>query len=147
MRTVARLETFMLTIGFWLSVILGGLALLLTVSGLFSVLSYLVEQRTREIGVRIALGASSRKVMQLMLAQTTRPVLFGLLAGAGLAASLATLVLATEAGAMIAEIVHVSDPVAYLSSLLVIVVACLFAAWIPVSRAARLDPMKTLRQD
>jgi hypothetical protein len=59
------------------------------------------------------------------LAQTTRPVLFGLLAGAGLAASLATLLLATEAGAMISEIVHVTDPVAYLSSLLVIVVACL----------------------
>ena len=147
LRTVARLETFLLTIAFWVSVILGGLALLLTVSGLFSVLSYLVEQRTREIGVRIALGASSRKVTQLMLAQTTRPVLFGLLAGAGLAASLATLVLATEAGAMISEIVHVTDPVAYLSSLLVIVVACLFAAWIPASRAAQVDPMKTLRQE
>ena len=147
LRTVARLETFLLTIAFWVSVILGGLALLLTVSGLFSVLSYLVEQRTREIGVRIALGASSRKVTQLMLAQTTRPVLFGLLAGAGLAASLATLVLATEVGAMISEIVHVTDPVAYLSSLLVIVVACLFAAWIPASRAAQVDPMKTLRQE
>jgi ABC-type antimicrobial peptide transport system permease subunit len=129
------------------SVILGGLALLLTVSGLFSVLSYLVEQRTREIGVRIALGASSRKVTQLMLAQTTRPVLFGLLAGAGLAASLARLVLATELGAMIATIVHVTDPVAYLASLLVIVVACLCAAWIPASRAAQVDPMKTLRQE
>ena len=147
LRTVARLETFFLKIAFWVSVILGGLALLLTVSGLFSVLSYLVEQRTREIGVRIALGASSQKVTQLMLAQTTRPVLFGLLAGAGLAASLATLVLTTEAGAMIAAIVHVTDPVAYLSSLLVIVVACLFAAWIPASRAARVDPMKTLRQE
>ena len=147
LRTVARLETFFLKMAFWVSVILGGLALLLTVSGLFSVLSYLVEQRTREIGVRIALGASSQKVTQLMLAQTARPVLFGLLAGAGLAASLATLVLATEAGAMISEIVHVTDPVAYLSSLLVIVVACLFAAWIPASRAARVDPMKTLRQE
>jgi predicted permease len=147
LRTVARLETFFLKMAFWVSVILGGLALLLTVSGLFSVLSYLVEQRTREIGVRIALGASSQKVTQLMLAQTTRPVLFGLLAGAGLAASLATLVLTTEAGAMISAIVHVTDPVAYLSSLLVIVVACLFAAWIPASRAARVDPMKTLRQE
>ncbi len=147
LRTVARLETFFLKIAFWVSVILGGLALLLTVSGLFSVLSYLVEQRTREIGVRIALGASSQKVTQLMLAQTTRPVLFGLLAGAGLAASLATVVLTTEAGAMISQIVHVTDPVAYLSSLLVIVVACLFAAWIPASRAARVDPMKTLRQE
>jgi predicted permease len=147
LRTVARLETFFLEMAFGVSVILGGLALLLTVSGLFSVLSYLVEQRTREIGVRIALGATSQRVTRLMLAQTTRPVLFGLLAGAGLAASLATAVLATDAGAMIAAIVHVTDPVAYLSSLLVIVAACLCAAWIPASRAARVDPMKTLRQE
>ncbi len=74
LRTVARLETFFLQIGFWVSLILGGLALLLTVSGLFSVLSYLVEQRTKEIGVRIALGASAQKVTHLMLAQTARPV-------------------------------------------------------------------------
>ncbi len=147
LRTVARIETVMLTMAFWVSVILGGLALLLTVSGLFSVLSYLVEQRTREIGVRIALGASSRTVTQLMLAQTTRPVLFGLLAGAGLAASLARLVLATELGALLATIVHVTDPVAYLASLLAVVVACLCAAWIPASRAAQVDPMTTLRQD
>jgi predicted permease len=147
LRTVARLETFFLTTAFWVSVILGGLALLLTVSGLFSVLSYLVEQRKKEIGVRIALGASSQTVTQMILAQSTRPVLFGLLAGAGFAASLAKLVLATEAGAMISEIVRVTDPVAYLSSLLVIVVACFFAAWIPASRAAKVDPMKTLRQE
>jgi ABC-type antimicrobial peptide transport system permease subunit len=82
-----------------------------------------------------------------MLAQTTRPVLVGLVAGAALAASLATFVLTTEFGAMIANIVHVTDPVAYLSSLLVIVAACLFAAWIPASRAAKVDPMKTLRQE
>ena len=75
---------------------LGGLALLLTVSGLFSVLSYLVEQRTREIGVRMALGASSRKVTQLMLAQTTRPVVYGLLAGAGSPAALATVLIAVR---------------------------------------------------
>jgi predicted permease len=147
LRTVARLETFFLEMAFWVSVILGGLALLLTVSGLFSVLSYLVEQRTREIGVRIALGASAQNVTQLMLAQTTRPVVFGLLAGAGLAASVATLVLTTEFGALMSDIVHVTDPVAYLSSLLVIVVACLCAAWIPASRAARVDPMTTLRQE
>jgi len=48
---------------------------------------------------------------------------------------------------MISEIVHVTDPVAYVSSLLVIVIACLFAAWIPASRAAQVDPMKTLRQE
>jgi predicted permease len=147
MRTVARMETFFLQIAFWVSLILGALALLLTVSGLFSVLSYLVEQRTREIGVRMALGASSQKVTQLMLSQTTRPVLYGLLAGAGLAATLATVVLASPAGAMIGEIVHVTDPVAYVASMIVIVAACLLAAWIPASRASRLDPMQTLRQE
>ena len=84
MRTVARLESFLLGIAFWVSLVLGGLALLLTVSGLFSVLSYLVAQRTKEIGVRMALGASSRRVTQLMLSQATRPVMYGLIAGAGL---------------------------------------------------------------
>ena len=147
MQTVARLETFFLQIAFWVSVILGGLALLLTVSGLFSVLSYLVEQRTREIGVRMALGASSHKVTQLMLAQTTRPVMYGLVAGAGCAAALAAAVIATPVGAYISQIVHVTDPVAYASSLLVIIAACLLAAWIPAARAAKVDPMRTLRQE
>jgi hypothetical protein len=147
MRTVARLETYLLQIAFWVSLILGGLALLLTVSGLFSVLSYLVEQRTKEIGVRMALGASSQKVTELILAQTTRPVIYGLLGGAGLAASLATFLIATPAGATISKIVHVTDPVAYAASLLVVVAACLLAVWIPATRAARVDPMKTLRQE
>jgi hypothetical protein len=147
MRTVARLEYFFLQIAFAVSVILGGLALLLTVSGLFSVLSYLVEQRTREIGVRMALGATSQRVTQLMLAQTARPVIVGLVAGAGLAATLATVLIAMPFGELISEIVHVKDPVAYAASLLVIVAACLVAAWIPASRASRVDPMKTLRQE
>jgi ABC-type lipoprotein release transport system permease subunit len=73
--------------------------------------------------------------------------MFGLLAGAGFAASLATLVLSTDLGALIAVIVHVTDPVAYIGSLLVIIASCLVAAWIPASRAARVDPMKTLRQE
>ena len=130
-----------------MSLVLGGLALLLTVSGLFSVLSYLVEQRTREIGIRMALGASSRRVTRLILAQTTRPVIYGLLAGVGLAASLATVLTATPAAAPLTEIVRVTDPIAYVASLLAIVAACLLAAWIPAARAARLDPMQTLRQE
>jgi predicted permease len=147
MRTIARLETFFLQIAFWISLVLGGLALLLTVSGLFSVLSYLVAQRTKEIGLRMALGASSQKVTQLILAQTTRPVIYGLLAGVALALSLATVLLAMPAGAFVSEIVHVTDPVAYAASLLVVVAACLLAAWIPATRAARVDPMQTLRQE
>jgi hypothetical protein len=147
MRTAARLERFVLNIAFWVALVLGSVALLLTVSGLFSVLSYLVEQRTREIGVRMALGASPQRVTRWMLWQTARPVLYGLLAGAGLAASLATALVATEAGASIAEIVLVADPVAYGASLLVVVAACLLAAWVPAARAAHVDPMRTLRQE
>jgi hypothetical protein len=147
LRSVARLEVFLLRIAFWVSLVLGGLALLLTVSGLFSVLSYLVEQRTKEIGLRMALGASSQKVTQLILAQTARPVIYGLLAGGGFATTLATILVATPAGALISEIVHVTDPVAYGASLLVVVAACLLAAWIPATRAARVDPMQTLRRE
>ena len=97
--------------------------------------------------MRMALGASARKVTQLMLLQTTRPVIYGLVAGAGFAATLATVLLALPAGALIAQIVHITDPVAYAASLIVIIAACLAAAWIPATRAARVDPMKTLRQE
>jgi hypothetical protein len=146
MRSVARTETFFLQTAFWVSLTLGGLALLLTVSGLFSVLSYLVEQRTWEIGLRMALGASPRSVTRLVLGQMTRPVMAGLIAGAALAAALATAVLATPFGALISQIVHVTDPAAYLGSLGLIVAVCLLAAWIPAARAAKVDPMRTLRQ-
>lgn len=147
MRTVARLEKTLLTIAFSIAVVLGSLALLLTVSGLFSVLSYLVAQRTKEIGVRLALGASPWAVMRLTLAQTARPVLYGLLAGTGLAAALATILLSTPLGAFISPIVHVGDPVAYLTSGAIILAACVAAAALPAVRAARLDPVRALRHE
>ena len=62
-------------------------------------------------------------------------------------ATLATALIATEFGAYISRIVHVTDPVAYAASLIVIITACLVAAWIPATRAARVDPMRTLRQE
>jgi ABC-type antimicrobial peptide transport system permease subunit len=95
----------------------------------------------------MALGATARNVTHLVLSQTARPVAFGLLAGAGLALALATLLIALPAAGAIADIVKVTDPFAYAGSLLLIIAACLLAASIPASRAARLDPMQTLRQD
>ena len=147
MRTVARVDTYFLQIAFWLTIVLGGLALALTLSGLFSVLSYLVEQRTKEIGVRIALGATTRDVTRLVLSQSIRPVGFGLLIGGGSAAGLAALLLATPAAATIGGIVHVLDPAAYAVSFLIIIAACLMAAAVPATRAARLDPTRALRQE
>jgi predicted permease len=147
MRTLARIDTYFLEVAFWLTVILGGLALALTLSGLFSVLSYLVEQRTREIGVRMALGATTRDVTRLVLSQSTRPVGFGLLVGGGAAAGLAALLLSTPGAAAIGGIVRVLDPIAYAVSLLIIIAACIAASAIPASRAARLDPTQALRQE
>jgi predicted permease len=144
---VTRMETYFLRLGFWFTVVLGGLALILTLSGLFGVLSYLVEQRTKEIGVRMALGATMQDVARLVVSQSIRPVGLGLLIGGGSAAALAVLLLATPAAAGIAAIVHVLDPVAYGASVCIIITACLVAASIPAARAARLDPTVTLRQE
>ena len=147
MRTVTRIETFFLQIAFWVLLVLAGLALMLTVSGLFSVLSYLVEQRTREIGVRMALGASPRSVTQLVLAQTARPVMAGLLVG-GRACHRAGDGGARDARRRANRANRARDRSGGLChESFVIVAACLSAAWIPAARAAKVDPMRTLRQE
>jgi ABC-type antimicrobial peptide transport system permease subunit len=138
---------YLLAIPFWLTLVLGALALLLTVSGLFSVLSFLVEQRTRELGVRMALGATSRGIAALVLSQSARPVGIGLLLGGSLTAALGAALLATPAAEAIGSSVHLFDPVAYLASLLCIVFACASAALVPALRAGRIDPVAALRQD
>jgi predicted permease len=141
------MQTSLLQIGFGLTVVLGGLALVLTVSGLLSVLSYLVEQQTKEIGVRMALGAARKHVVALVLSQSLRPVGIGLAAGGGLAAAVAIVLMATPVASEIGSTVNVLDPVAYAASLLVIVTSCLLAVSVPALRAARIDPIATLRKD
>jgi predicted permease len=147
LRTLAGMEAYLLAIPFWLTLVLGALALLLTLSGLFSVLSYLVEQRTREIGVRIALGATSRDIGALVLSQSARPVGIGLLLGGSLTAALGAGLLATPAAALVGSTVRLFDPVAYTASFLSIVAACTCAALIPALRAGRIDPVAALRHD
>jgi len=146
LRTLAGMRVYLLQIGFWLSIVLGGLALVLTVSGLFSVLSYVVEQQAKEIGVRMALGATTRNVAGLVLSQSIRPVGIGLAAGGGLAAALAIVLMATPAASEIGDL-NVLDPMAYGVSLLVIVTSCVVAVSVPALRAARIDPIATLRKE
>jgi predicted permease len=147
LQTIARRETYLLGIPFWLTLVLGVLALLLTLLGLFSVLSYLVEQRTREIGVRMALGATSRGIGALVLSQSASPVGIGLVLGSGLTAALGAVLLATPAAEQIGPAVRLFDPVAYAASLLSIVMACACAALMPALRAGWIDPITALRQD
>jgi ABC-type antimicrobial peptide transport system permease subunit len=138
--------TYLLQLGFWVTVVLGGLALVLTVSGLFSVLSYVVEQQAKEIGVRMALGATTRNVAGLVLSQSILPVGIGLAAAGGLAAAVAIVLLATPVASEIGDL-DILDPVAYGASVLVIVPSCMLAVSVPALRAGRIDPIATLRKD
>ncbi len=147
MKTMAGMDAYLLRVAFWVTVAVGSLALLLTASGLFGVLSYLVEQRRQEIGLRMALGATRRDVARLVLAQMARPLGAGLVAGGGLAAALAIVLMSTGAASRIGGVVRVLDPAAYSAGLLVIVTACVLAASIPALRAARIDPIVTLKRE
>jgi ABC-type antimicrobial peptide transport system permease subunit len=145
--TFARSEAYLLGIPFWLTLALGGLALFFTLSGLFSVLSYVVEQRMREFGVRTALGATRARIGALVLAQCARPVGIGILLGAGLTAAVAGLLLASPAAETIGSVVRPLDPLAYAAAVLCVVAACACAALVPALRAGRVDPITALRQD
>jgi predicted lysophospholipase L1 biosynthesis ABC-type transport system permease subunit len=147
LQTLVRAGEYILGIPFWLTLMLGALALLLTLSGLFSVLSYLVEQRSREIGVRMALGATPRNIIGVILSQSARPVGLGLLVGTTFTAGLGGVLLATPAAEYIGSVVRVFDPLAYGVALAWIIAACACASLVPALRAARVDPVGALRRD
>jgi predicted lysophospholipase L1 biosynthesis ABC-type transport system permease subunit len=147
LQVLASMERYLLAIPFWLTLVLGALALALTLSGLFSVLSYLVEQRTREIGVRMALGATRGNVAALVVTQLARPVGLGLLLGSSLTAALGGVILATPAAEAIGETVRVLDLLAYAGSMVCIGAACVCAALVPALRAGRINPVAAIRQD
>jgi predicted permease len=148
MRTLAALRTYPLQAAFWVIVVLGGLALVLTLSGIYGVLSYLVVQRTKEIGVRIALGATTGAVTRLVLGQSLRLVALGITVGVFLAWTVSAILASRlPVSGPFAGVIHLFDGVAYAGSLLTIVAACVVAASVPALRAARIDPIVTLRHD
>ena len=117
----------------------GLLALMLAALGLYGVVAYTVAGRTREIGLRIALGALDRNVVGLFVRDGLRLTAIGLAAGAVLAAALARLV------ASVVEGVHPLDPAAALGVLATLALAATLASYLPARRAARVDPMQALR--
>jgi predicted permease len=119
----------------------GGLALLLTLSGIYGVISYFVTQRTKEIGIRVALGATTRTVTALVLKQSLRLTAIGMALGTALAL-LAGRLLATQMIFM-----RVFDAKAFAGGLLLVLFAALAAGSIPSRRAAQIDPIETLRYD
>jgi ABC-type antimicrobial peptide transport system permease subunit len=119
----------------------GGLALLLTLTGIYGVVSYFVTQRTKEIGLRVALGATTRGVIGLVLKQSLRLTAIGTVMGTGLAIGLSRLL----ASNMV--FMRVFDGAAFSGGVLLVISAALAAGYIPSRRAAHIDPIQTLRYD
>jgi putative ABC transport system permease protein len=117
---------------------LGGVGLLLAVIGIYGVIAYFVSQRTQEIGVRLALGASPRDVLTLVVKQALRPVLTGVAVGIALAL-VATRLLENQLFGITSH-----DPLTFIGVTLLLVTIALAAALIPARRAARVDPTRAL---
>jgi len=133
--------TFIQRIGAWSLATFGLHALLLAAIGLYGVLSYSVTQRTREMGVRIAVGASRRDVLGLVIGRAMKITAVGLAAG---------LVMAVGAGRMLRSMIFgVSplDPLTLVGVTVVLAAVALLAAWLPARRAARVDPIIALQAD
>ena len=118
---------------------LAGLALLLAVVGVYGLLSFIVTQREREIGIRIALGARSSRIVALVVGQGVALVVVGALMGMGAAAISRPLLQSFLYG------IAVGDLLSFLLAPLALTAAALVACWFPARRAARVDPVTTLR--
>ena len=117
------------------------LALILAAVGIYGMLAYRVGQRTREIGVRMALGAKAGSVVRLVIAEGMQPIAAGM--AIGLAGSLVL-------GRLLAQLVYgvsTSDPLVLAAVAFFLLLVALFASFIPAWQATRIDPMLALRTD
>jgi len=128
-------------VAFWMSSGIGLLALLLTLSGIYGVLAYLVSQRTKEFGIRMALGATARSVTALVLKQSMKLGIIGSALGILLAFAVSKIL----ASGLV--MINTFDWLAYICGVLVVLGACAAASYLPSRRAARIDPLTTLRYD
>ena len=127
-----RFNTTLLTI-------FASVALVLTIVGLYGVMSYSVAQRTNEIGIRLALGAQTRDVLLMIVKQGSFLILLGL--GIGLAGAYA----ATRVIASLLFGVTAKDPFTFAAVAVVLALVGLLACYVPAWRATKVDPMEALR--
>jgi predicted permease len=121
--------------------LIGLFGLLLASMGIYGTVSYIVALRTREVGIRIALGAQKRDILGLMLRTSTRPVIAGLLVGVFLAVGVSYLLRGVLYG------LNVVDGIYFVAVSLLLLGIALFAAYLPSRRAIRVDPMVALRYE
>ena len=137
------LQLYPLRAAAWVGSLLGIIALVMSVSGLYGVLTYTLSQRRKELGIRLALGATAPSIVALVLGQSARLAGIGAIAG-GVVAYCA---LALLGSVVRLAAISVLDPGAFGAAGVVIGAATLLAAWQPARRAAQVDPVEALRAD
>jgi len=144
---IDRLETFVLgavypyRVAYWIALALGLIALGLTAVGVYGVVAFVVGQRTREISIRMALGATAKDVLELVLRQAVRHAVIGVASGVVLAIGASRVIASTVQG------MPGFDVVAFFGASSCVFIACMVAAFIPSRRAASANPSESLRND
>jgi predicted permease len=121
--------------------IFAGVALVLTIVGLYGVMSYSVVQRTNEIGIRLALGAQSRDVLLMIVKQGSKLIIVGLVLG------LAGAFAATRVIASLLFGVTTKDPFTFVAASVLLAIVALLACYVPAWRATKVDPLEALRYE
>jgi putative ABC transport system permease protein len=124
-----------------LMTVFGGSALVLAAIGVYGLMAYSVQQRTQEIGIRMALGAESKHVRQMVLTQGLRLALIGVVVGLAASFGLARLIATFLFG------VTTWDPLVFTSVPVLLAIVSLIAVWLPAMRATRVDPVTALRYE
>jgi ABC-type antimicrobial peptide transport system permease subunit len=137
----SNLDLWLVRAGAALFSIFGGLALGLAVVGLYGIKAYSVARRTREIGIRMALGAQAGAVLRMIMREGSVMLVSGIAIGLLLAVATAKIVsgILYEVGAL--------DPIAFTVAPLVLTIAALIATWLPARRATQVDPAQALRAE
>jgi ABC-type antimicrobial peptide transport system permease subunit len=125
----------------WLMTVFASSALLLAAIGIYGLLAYSVEQRTHEIGIRVAIGAEAGQIRSMVVGEGLRLALIGVAIGLAVALALAQSIASFLFG------VEPWDPLVFAAMPLLLLAVALLAVWLPARRASRVDPIVALRYE